>query len=134
VPLSEIQPEWYRVAPPVLDGDEVVVPAEHTVAVEDMSEELLSAKLDTLWENLQATISNPRWGVNGIGASIVNKGLEVGNAKANDIKNWMDALYAEAHQKEAALKSGVDVDLTTWTANTRKPHSVSDIARELGVF
>ena len=53
-PLQEVRPEWYRVAEPTLDGLEVVVPAEHTIVVEDISAEL--------HDRLQTEANHAAWG------------------------------------------------------------------------
>ena len=39
-PLSEVHPDWYATGTPTLDGAEVVVPAQHTIEVVDMTAEL----------------------------------------------------------------------------------------------
>jgi hypothetical protein len=49
-PLEEIHPEWYRIAPPVLDGNEIVVPAEYEIVVEDIGNPTLDAALAKLWK------------------------------------------------------------------------------------
>lgn len=48
-PLEDVHPEWYKVGTPVLDGLDVVVPAEHTIITEDLTAEVIAQKISEAW-------------------------------------------------------------------------------------
>ena len=49
-PLSEVHPDWYATGTPTLDGDEVVVPAQHTIEIESLDSEIEAKRIEQLWD------------------------------------------------------------------------------------
>jgi hypothetical protein len=85
----------------------------------------VEALVRQVWEERYAIANDPMTGLDFGGAAIVEKAADAGNAKALEIKAWLYALYAEAVEREAAIRRGEDPG--DWTTPKEKPHSVQSV-------
>ena len=112
-PLSEVHPEWYAVATPTLDGDDVVVPAEHRVVVEDMSPELQAKRIDALWTKANAFAKSGLDG-NDIASLTPGLSLPIPAGHRAQILQWLlwgSQVWQAYYTAKAAIEAG-DLDAT----------------------
>lgn len=131
-PLRDERPSWYSAGTPSLDGADVVVPTERSVQVEDITTEVQDAQVASIWQERYARETDPSYGVSPMGAGVLLLGVQAGNDKALAIQEWGRQLHAEAAEREAIIRAG-ETPPVEWRTPREKPHSISEIASELGL-
>ena len=121
--LSETPPDDALTTPPA--GAETPAEADEWSAAERIAQ---------VWQRRQEIASHPQHGVDAVGGAVLAVAQMAGNEQAQAIGALeAHALVQEAKAKEAAILAGESVDPYRWETPTMKPHSLSDIADELGL-
>ena len=93
--------------------------------IDSLTSSRIEGVVASIWQERYEIANHPMTGLDPAGAIIVNDAANAGNVKAQEIGAWLQALYDEAHAREAAVRNGEE--LGEWTTPKQKPHSVSEV-------